>query len=163
MPPPTLGPAFHQLLQGRHIATLGTKNADGSIHLTAVWSLFEDGHLFFATNSKSRKARNLTARANASLMVDTRNQGTERGVTATGTATIIYADASRQLNHHIHSRYLSAPAMSDPQVGPVFAAIDDVTLKITPASWFTWDMAALDGQVFVGKLGKSSGYLLPLD
>jgi PPOX class probable F420-dependent enzyme len=163
MPTPTLDPAFHQLVQERHIATLGTTNADGSIHLTAVWYLFEDGSFYVGTSSKSRKARNLTTRPNASLMIDTRKQGTERGVTATGTATIISGDDSRQLNHRLHARYMSTAAMSDPGVGGIFAAIDDVTLKITPASWFTWDMAELDAQVFAGKIAKSPGYLLPLD
>jgi hypothetical protein len=40
-----LDPNFHDLLRGRYVATLGTENADGTIHLTAVWYLFEDGCL----------------------------------------------------------------------------------------------------------------------
>jgi hypothetical protein len=43
MPTQTLDPTFQKLLEGRHIATFGTENADGSIHLTAVWYLFEGG------------------------------------------------------------------------------------------------------------------------
>jgi PPOX class probable F420-dependent enzyme len=163
MPTQTLDPAFHPLLQGRHIATLGTENADGSIHLTAVWYIFENGFLYIGTSSKSKKARNIVARPKASLMVDTRKQGTERGATAEGKAVIVSGDASRQLNHRIHARYMSPAAVADPQVGGVFAAIDDVTLKITPASWFTWDMTVLDTQVFGGKIAESPGYLLPLE
>ena len=49
MPTQTLDPAFHGLLSRRYIATLGTENADGSIHLTAVWYLFESGSLYVAT------------------------------------------------------------------------------------------------------------------
>lgn len=45
MPTQTLDPAFQGLLDGRFIATLGTENADGTIQLTAVWYLFEDGRL----------------------------------------------------------------------------------------------------------------------
>ena len=41
-----LDPNFNDLLRGRYVATLGTENADGTIHLTAVWYLFEDGCLF---------------------------------------------------------------------------------------------------------------------
>ena len=77
MPTQTLGPNFHDLLRGRYIATLGTENTDGTIHLTAVWYLFEDGYLFIATSSKSRKARNIAARVRASLMVDVRKPGAE--------------------------------------------------------------------------------------
>ena len=32
----TLDAKLQELLRGRHIATLATENADGSIHLTAV-------------------------------------------------------------------------------------------------------------------------------
>ena len=84
MPTQTLDPTLAELLQGRYIATLATENADGTIHLTAVWYLFEDGDLFIATSSKSRKARNVAARAKASLMVDVRKPGAERGVTGPG-------------------------------------------------------------------------------
>src|SRR5690242_11703352 len=108
MPTQTLDPVFEEMLRGRHIATLGTENGDGTIHLTAVWYLFEDGCLYVATSSKTRKARNLAARRKASLMVDVRRPATERGVTASGSVDLILGDQSRQINRRIHSRYLSA-------------------------------------------------------
>ena len=163
MPTRTLDPTFQSFLQGRYIATLGTENADGSIHLTAVWYLLKDGCLFVATSSKTRKALNVMARPKASLMVDVRKPGTERGVTATAAVDVISGDASREINRRIHSRYMSAAAMSDPHIEPVFASFDDVTLRLTPVSWTSWDMAALDAQVFGGRLGGTPGYLLPLD
>jgi PPOX class probable F420-dependent enzyme len=163
MPAQTLDPALKKLLQSRNIATLGTQNADGTIHLTAVWYLFENGCLYVATNSKTRKARNISARPNASLMVDARKPGTEHGVTAITKAELLTGPASQELNHRVHSRYLSAAAMSDPKIAPVFASFDDVTLKLTPASWSSWDMAVLDAQAFGGKLGATPGYMLPLD
>jgi PPOX class probable F420-dependent enzyme len=159
----TLDPAFQELLRGRNIATLGTENADGTIHLTAVWYLFESGSLFVATSSKSRKARNVTARPKASLMVDVRKPGSERGVTSTGKVEVISGDQSQEINRRIHSRYMSAAALSDPNIGPVFASFDDVTIRLTPASWITWDMAVLDAQALGGRLGGTPGYLLPLD
>ncbi|MGH9546848.1 MAG: pyridoxamine 5'-phosphate oxidase family protein [Terriglobales bacterium] len=163
MPTQTLDPTLQEFLRGRYIATLGTENPGGTIHLTAVWYLFEDGHLFIATSSKSRKARNLVARPKASLMVDARKPGAERGVTAAGRVEMVSGDPSREINRRIHSRYMSPAAMSDPQVGPVFASFDDVTLRLTPISWTTWDMAVLDAQALGGRLGGTPGYLLALD
>jgi PPOX class probable F420-dependent enzyme len=163
MPTQTLDPAFQELLRGRHIASLGTENADGSIHLTAVWYLFEDGCLYVATSSKTQKGRNVAARPKASLMVDVRRPGAERGVTAAGRVDVISGKQSQEINRRIHSRYLSAAAMSDPQVGPVFASFDDVTVRLTPTSWITWDMAVLDAQALGGRLGGTPGYLLTLD
>ena len=163
MPTRTLDPSLQELIRGRYIATFGTENADGSIHLTAVWYLFESGSLYVATSSKSRKARNVAARPKASLMVDVRKPGAERGVTAAGRAEVITGDESQEINLRIHSRYMSAAAMADPQIGPVFASFDDVTIRLTPESWTTWDMAVLDAQALGGRLGGTPGYLLPLD
>ena len=97
MPTQSLDPTFQELLRGRYIAALGTENADGTIHLTAVWYLFEDGNLFIATSSKSRKARNIAARAKASLMVDVRKPGTERGVNGAGKAELISGEQSQEI------------------------------------------------------------------
>jgi len=163
MPTQTLDPIFQEFLRGRYIATLGTENPDGTIHLTAVWYLFESGRLFVATSSKSRKARNLVARPKASLMVDVRKPGAERGVTAAGRVEVISGDEAQEINRRLHSRYLSTAALSDPHIGPVFASFDDVTLRLTPVSWITWDMAVLDAQALGGRLGKTPGYVLPLD
>jgi len=163
MPTQTLDPTFQGFLQGRYIATLGTENADGTIYMTAVWYLFEDGSLFVATSSKTRKARNIAARAKASLMIDARRPGTERGVNAAGRAELISGSQSREINRRIHSRYMSAAAIADPHVGPVFESFDDVTIRLAPVAWTTWDMGVLDKQAFAGRLGGTPGYMLPLD
>jgi PPOX class probable F420-dependent enzyme len=163
MPIRTLDPTLQELLRGRYIAALGTENADGAIHLTAVWYLFESHSLFVATSSKTQKVRNVAARPKASLMVDSRKPGAERGVTAAGKAELILGDQAQEINRRIHSRYMSAEALSDPDIGPVFASFDDVTIRLTPVSWITWDMAVLDARAFEGRLGGTPGYLLPLD
>jgi len=163
MPTQKLDPTFHTILRGRYIAALGTENADRTVHLTAVWYLFEDGCLFIATSSESRKARNVAARPKGSLMVDVRKPGAERGVSAIGKVDLISGDGSQAINRRIHSRYMSAAAMSDPHIEPVFASFDDVTIRLAPDSWTSWDMAVLDAQAFGGRLGGTPGYLLPLD
>jgi nitroimidazol reductase NimA-like FMN-containing flavoprotein (pyridoxamine 5'-phosphate oxidase superfamily) len=163
MPNMTIEVSFQKLLEERHIATLGTENSDGSLHLTAVWYLFENGFLYVATSSKTKKARNVAMRPKASLMVDARKPGKERGITVSCEATLISGTRSQEINRRVHSRYMSAAALGDPAVGPVFAAFDDVTIQIEPSACFSWDMAALDAQAFGGKLGATPGYMLPLD
>jgi len=69
-----------EILAGRFIASFGTQNEDGSIHLTAVWYLFDGGCLYVATSSRTRKARNVAARPRASLMVDIRKPASEQGL-----------------------------------------------------------------------------------
>jgi len=158
----TMPSGAEAILTGRLIASLGTENEDRSIHLTAVWYLFEGGCLYVATSSRSRKARNVLSRPKASLMVDTRTPASERGLVGVCTAEVIRGESSKQINARIHRRYMSEAAMADPRAGGTMAAMDDITLKLTPTGWYTWDMRVLDDALFGGTM-KTSGYLLPLD
>lgn len=163
MPASTIHERDRELLRGRHIATLGSINPDGSIHLTAVWYLFEDDRFLVATSARSRQARNLRERPAATVMVDTRVPGIERGVVGAGGVELLSGKAAQETNLRVHGRFLSPAALADPQVGPVFAAFDDLTVVLTPTSWVTWDMGAVDAGAFGGKLGGTPGYMLPLD
>ena len=57
---------------------------------------------------------------------------------------------------------MSAAALADPRAGGTMAAMDDITVKLTPTGWYGWDMRVLDEAVFGGTM-KTPGYLLPLD
>jgi len=151
-----------EVLTGRFIASLGTENKDGSIHLTAVWYLFDESCLYVATSSRSRKARNVALRPQASLMVDIRKPGAERGLVALCTTSVITGEDSAGINARIHRRYMSEAALADPRAGGTMAEMDDITLKLTPTGWYGWDMRTLDDALFGGSL-KTPGYLLPLD
>ena len=153
---------IEEALGRRAIACLATQNEDGSIHLTAVWFLYENQRLYVATQSKTRKARNLSARPNASLMVDIREPGSERGVCAAGAVRILSGENATGMIRRIHSRYLSSAALEDPRVGPVFASMDDVVLELTPKKWTSWDMRVLGKQLF-GDALNTPGYMLPLE
>lgn len=150
-------PLVQELLNGRFIATLATHNSDGTIHLTSVWYMYE-----VATSSRTRKLRNVRTNPIASLMVDSRDATASRGVTCAGSAEVVMGTASSALNARIHRRYLSGAALADARVGPVFAAWDDVTLRISPNAIFSWDMRELDRNVLAGAM-STPGYFLPLD
>ena len=155
--------AVRQLLDGRYIATFATRNPNGSIHMVAVWYWFDGSDVFVATSSRSRKARNLQASAEVSLMVDSRDPAASYGVTIAGTAQILTGESSRKYNAEIHRKYLSADALADRRVGPVFAAWDDITVRLAPASLIAWDMRQADEQVFGGRFRNNPTYLLPLE
>jgi PPOX class probable F420-dependent enzyme len=152
-----------QLLDGRYVASFATENPDGSIHMVAVWYWFDGSRVFVATSSRSRKARNLQSNQKVSLMIDARDPAASCGVNIAGTAQILTGDASRKWDAEIHRKYLSDAARADSRIGPVFAARDDVTVQITPASVIAWDMRQADRQFFGGALGDNPTYLLPLE
>jgi len=80
-----------------------------------------------------------------------------------GRAELVTGDEARAIAQGIHRRYLSAAALADPQVGPVFAAFDDVAIRLTPSQWLWWNMADVDAAYFGGKMSANPGYLLPLE
>ena len=152
-----------QLLDDRHIASFATRNPNGSIHMVAVWYWFDGTDVFVATSSRSRKGRNLQVNPEVSLMIDARDPAASFGVTIAGTAQIFIGESSRKYNAIVHRKYLSEAALADPKVGPVFAAWDDITIRLTPISLFAWDMRQADQQVFGGAFKNNPAYLLPME
>src|SRR5580700_5862075 len=53
-----------QRLKKSHNYWITTVKPDGSPHTMVVWGMWQDGRFLFSTGSKSRKARNLAAKAN---------------------------------------------------------------------------------------------------
>ena len=96
-------------------------------------------------------------------MIDSRDPAASCGITIIGTAETLTGESSREPNIRIHERYMSAAALADPKVGPVFAMWDDVTIRITPKSLIAWDMRVADQQAFGGAFAANPGYLLPLE
>jgi PPOX class probable F420-dependent enzyme len=152
-----------QLLAGRYIASLATENPDGSLHMVAVWFWFDGTDIYVATAARSRKARNLQSSPKVALMIDSRDAAASCGVTIAGTSEILTGDLSRHKNAEVHRKYLSTAALADARVGPVFAAWDDVTIRIKPVSVIAWDMRVADRQFFGGAIGSNPAYLLPLE
>jgi general stress protein 26 len=152
-----------RLLDGRYIASFATQNPNGSIHMVAVWYWFDGADIFVATSSRSRKARNLEGSPQASLMIDARDPAASFGATIAGTSHVLRGESSRKCNAEIHRKYLSEGGLADPRVGPVFAAWDDITVRLVPVSVIAWDMRQADEQVFGGAFKNNPSYLLPLE
>ena len=151
-----------QLLKQRRIASVATIGADGMPHLTSVWFVYENGALYLAIPFSSAKGKNLSANANVAVMVDVRKSYKEAGLTAIGEAELVFGDQAASIVRRVHEKYLSLEALDDPQVGPVFAAVDDLAVRLVPRKWLSWDMGQLDQQVFGGAIARN-GYLKALE
>ena len=156
-------PSVQQLLSGRYIASLATENSDGSIHIVAVWYYYDGQSIYVTTSSRTRKARNLLRNSKVSVMIDSRNPATQKGICITGTARVLEGAASKAWRDQVHGKYLSAAALADPKVGPVFSQWDDVAIQIVPSSVILWDMNEIDRQVFGGAFHANPGYFLPVE
>ncbi|HEY3206876.1 MAG TPA: pyridoxamine 5'-phosphate oxidase family protein [Gaiellaceae bacterium] len=137
-------------LSERRIAILATVDADGSAYLTAVWYLWDDGVFLVPTGGTSRKARNAAERPRASIVLDARGPSLA-GISATGHIEVLRGDAALALNGRIHRRYVTPEGMENPGLGGLLRAGDDVTLRLVPERWQSWDL----GPVFGSRLGDS--------
>lgn len=128
---------LRSFLGERRCAVLATHDPDGEIHLTPIWFLFADDRFYFASSSTSRKVKNLEQSPSASVVVDARDPGRERWVSASGPVEIVHDAEARSLNARIRRRYLAPPALEGP-IEAALAASDDVTLRLSPTSWQAW-------------------------
>jgi PPOX class probable F420-dependent enzyme len=152
------------LLGERRYATLATHDPDATIHLTPVWFLFDGDTFYVESFSGSRKIKNLEQNPAATVVVDTRQPGSERWVAASGTAEILTGDEAQTINARIRRRYLTEDAIADARIEPVFAAGDDVTIRLRPTRWRSWQARDLDEQFFGGILGQDSErWFLPVE
>jgi PPOX class probable F420-dependent enzyme len=128
---------LRSFLDQRRSAVLATHDAGGTIHLTPIWFLFADGHFYFESSSTSRKVRNLEQTPSASVVVDARDPGRERWVSASGPVEIVRGAESASINARIRHRYLAEKALDGP-IEAALAAADDVTLRLEPTAWQSW-------------------------
>jgi nitroimidazol reductase NimA-like FMN-containing flavoprotein (pyridoxamine 5'-phosphate oxidase superfamily) len=124
-------PALEALAERRD-AIVGTLNRDGSIHMTPVWFLYEDGCLYFETNSATRKARNVAERQALTVLVP----GTDRDVIATGHGRLISGEEGMEINRRLRAKYVTEEGQGP--VGRFFEQIDDVAVELKPSSVTTW-------------------------
>jgi PPOX class probable F420-dependent enzyme len=131
----------------RRIAILATVEPDGSPYLTAVWYLWRGGAFHVPTGAKSRKVRNAAARPLGSVAVDSRG-ATYAGVCAMGRIEVLDGEEALAINDEIHDRYVTDAGMDDPAVGGLLRGGDDITLRLVPERWQSWDMEPIFGRRF---------------
>jgi PPOX class probable F420-dependent enzyme len=133
-------PLARELLQARLIAKLATFNADGSIHLVAMWFLWDGEALLIPTNGGTRKAKNLRRDPRATVMIDDSRGGFDLcGITLVCDCELIRAPASAELNRPIHLKYVTEVGLGREAVRG-YLATDDVTLRLVPHTLGSWDL-----------------------
>ena len=152
------------LLAERRAAILATHDPDEVIHLTPIWFMFDNDRFFFGSSSESRKVENLRRNPSATVIVDARQPGADQWVSAVGRVELFRGEESALVNAMIRRRYLTEEALADNRVEPVFAASDDVTIRLTPTKWRSWSGSQVDLLFFGGILGaEPDRWFLPLD
>jgi hypothetical protein len=128
--------------------------------VTAVWFLWEDRALYIATGQSTTKGRNLAADQRMALCIESREPGREAGMSASGRAELVTGEAAVPIARRINAKYLTPAAMEHPVVGPAFAAMADLVVRLTPEKWISWDMGAL-GEQLLGPDAQTELYFQP--
>jgi PPOX class probable F420-dependent enzyme len=157
-------------LDQRLIATLATRNDDDSSQLTAVWYRYDGTHVYVAVSAGSRKVRNIRARPEVSIMIDSRKLHREKGAATSGRAELIEGERAFDLRRQVFLRYMHRSALDDPSIGERMTPFGDVIIRIKPRRWTWWDMEAGLVEVFgdrvfdtYGDDASEPGMYLPLD
>jgi hypothetical protein len=82
-------------------------------------------------------------RSSTSVVVDAREPGRERWVSAWGPVQILRGGEAQSINARIRRRYL-APTAFDGPIDAALRASDDVTLLLTPTAWRSWTAPIAD-------------------
>ena len=129
-----------EILGGRLIANLATFNPDRTIHLVAMWFLWDGEVVLSPTHEGTRKAKNLQRDPRATVMIDDSRGGFDlRGVTLVCHADIVHSPRSLELNRSVHGKYVTETGLELEPVGR-YLATDDVTLRLRPVRISSWDL-----------------------
>jgi nitroimidazol reductase NimA-like FMN-containing flavoprotein (pyridoxamine 5'-phosphate oxidase superfamily) len=132
-------PLVLELLEARLIGVLATTQPGGAIHAVPMWFARHEDAVLLATSSASRKIANLELDDRATLVVHDSRQGTEVcGVSIRGRMVVVRAPDAAALVQLVHLRYVTPAGLELPEAR-AFLGGDDVALRLTPESAFTWD------------------------
>jgi PPOX class probable F420-dependent enzyme len=112
---------------------------DDRIHAVPMWFARDGGRVCLATGSRSRKVRNLSRDARATLVIHDSRPGFEVcGVSLSGRAEVVTGEDARRIVDHVHRRYVT-PAGEGHESVREFLDSDDVAIRFTPEAALTWD------------------------
>src|SRR5262245_202628 len=152
-------PLVSELVEARLIGVLATFDPAGAIHAIPMWYAPHDGVVLFATSSTSRKVKNLEVDPRATLVIHDSRPGYEVcGVSIVGTVPVVSSPDARELIDRVQGRYVAVEAAGDDPTALSFLQSDDVALRFTPVSAFTWDHRATEGS----RILRTHGWARPL-
>jgi nitroimidazol reductase NimA-like FMN-containing flavoprotein (pyridoxamine 5'-phosphate oxidase superfamily) len=119
------------------VARLATVSSDGVPHNVPVCPVFERNKIYFGTERKAKKVRNIESHPSVTVVFDEYSEAWEylRGVMFQGKARTVSAQEFRQFRKKIYAKYAqyerSAP----------LGERDSVIIEVTPEQKFSWGIS----------------------
>ena len=133
-----------EFLHGKHTISLATINADGTIHMVAMWYGFLEGAVAFETKAKSQKVANLRRNPTITCMVEEGETYNElRGVQIVGIAEIFEErDRMLEMGTSVFERHVGP--YTDEMLPAVEMMLNKrVGIKVNPVRVASWDHTKL--------------------
>ena len=133
-----------EFLPDKHTMSIATLNADGTIHMVAMWYGFLEGEIAFESKAKSQKVANLRRNPTITCMVEDGTTYNElRGVQIVGTAEIV-EDRERMLEmgKSLFERHVG-PYTDDMLPAVEMMLNKRVGIKVNPVHVACWDHTKL--------------------
>ena len=133
-----------EFLHGPHTMSLATINADGTIHMVAMWYGFLEGAVAFETKTKSQKVANLRRNPTITCMVEDGKAYDElRGVQIVGNAEIFEErDRLLEMGKSLFGRHVGT--YTDDMLPAVEMMLNKrVGIKVNPVRVASWDHTKL--------------------
>ena len=131
---------INEFLDGVHIARVATTRPDGRPHIAPVWYLWEDDTLYFESESRTVKTRNLRLNPNIAISIDVTAGGLRlKYVILEGRVEFIEnLQEVKKLANRIYSRYVGQEALD---TRPVQEMLDlaDLIVALKPTRFITMD------------------------
>ncbi len=141
---PTAG-EVESVLARRTSAAVGTLNPDGSVHLSYVIFLHDQGRIWFETSSVTRKARNLSRDGRVSILVQgTAATGRHLMTSIEGTARLLTGDEAAAAKRRLRAKYIKPEALDD--IGRAWDRFDDVVVEVSPTRSRSWTGSVLHAE-----------------
>jgi PPOX class probable F420-dependent enzyme len=133
-----------EFLHGKHTMSLASLNADGTIHMVAMWYGFLEGAVAFETKAKSQKVQNLRRNPTITCMVEDGDTYNElRGVQIIGTAEV-FEDRDRliEMGKSVFERHVG-PYTDDMLPAVEMMLNKRVGIKVNTVRVASWDHTKL--------------------
>ena len=122
---------FAECVRVARAATVGSDNVP---HNVPVCPVFEKNKIYFGTERKARKLRNIEENPNVTIVFDEYTEAWEylRGIMFQGKARIVTAKEFRELRNKIYAKY------SQYKKSAPLGERDSVIVEVTPERKFSW-------------------------
>ena len=119
------------------LARLSSHNEDGTIHITPIYYLFENGEFLFGSQLLSRKVKNIQRDKRVTVLIDAQ-EPVLQAVMAYGEAVLDYEDVvSKRVK--ILERYYESPSQAKAFAEKLAKAWKTVIIHVQPTRIVTFD------------------------